>query len=224
MQRFIAYTSIIATLLLSVACEHTQEKRDRAKAEAQQAEVAAIPAGEHLYGLPVDSFVIEHHTVKRRENFGSIMARYGVSPLITHNVNENALPLFDFRNIRAGNCYTLFFSPDTLHSLRYFIYDIDAKSYLRCSIDEQPKVSLENRIIHSEEHFATATIETSLWTALTNQGLSPELALDLSEIYAWTIDFFGIEKGDKIGVIYTENFVDSLSIGIDKIIAAYMDL
>ena len=223
MRIFHIYIPIAIITSIAVCCSTPSEQQTESEAALSQAEVAANPAGEYMYGIPIDSFEVERHMVKRGENLGVIMARNGVSPLITHNINEVALPKFDFRGIRSGNSYTLFFSPDTLRTLRYFIYDIDAQRYIRCSISIEPEIELVQREIHSKEHFATATIESSLWTALTKQNLPPELALGLSEIYAWTIDFFGIEKGDKIGVIYTENYVDTTSIGIDKIVAAYMD-
>ncbi len=46
------------------------------------------------------------------------------------------------------------------------------------------------------------------------------LAVKLSEIYKWTIDFFGIQKGDKFRVLYQEEFIDGQSIGIGKIYGA----
>ena len=49
---------------------------------------------------------------------------------------------------------------------------------------------------------------------------NPFLAVELSDIYAWAIDFFGIQKGDQFKVIYEEQFVDSQSIGISEIYAA----
>jgi murein DD-endopeptidase MepM/ murein hydrolase activator NlpD len=36
-------------------------------------------------------------------------------------------------------------------------------------------------------------------------------------MYAWTIDFFGLQKGDSFTVVYNEQFVDSTSIGIERI-------
>jgi murein DD-endopeptidase MepM/ murein hydrolase activator NlpD len=45
------------------------------------------------------------------------------------------------------------------------------------------------------------------------------MAVDLSRIFAWTIDFFGIQKGDRFRVIYDELYVDSISIGIGNIYA-----
>jgi len=44
--------------------------------------------------------------------------------------------------------------------------------------------------------------------------------MELSDIYAWTIDFFGLQKGDEFKVYYQENFVDNKSIGLGRIYAA----
>ena len=52
-------------------------------------------------------------------------------------------------------------------------------------------------------------------------GYNPVLAVELSEIYAWTIDFFGLQKGDKYKIIYEEEFIDTISMGIRKIHAAW---
>ena len=54
-----------------------------------------------------------------------------------------------------------------------------------------------------------------------NIGVNEEITYHLSDIYAWTIDFFRLQKGDKFKVIYTEKFVDdSISIGVDRVKAA----
>ncbi|MCF6357955.1 MAG: M23 family metallopeptidase [Draconibacterium sp.] len=58
---------------------------------------------------------------------------------------------------------------------------------------------------------------------MVNSGQDPMLALELSDIFAWTIDFFAIQKGDRFRVIYDERFVDSTSIGIGEIYAVEFD-
>ena len=50
----------------------------------------------------------------------------------------------------------------------------------------------------------------------------PMLAIELSEIFAWSIDFFGIQQGDQYKVVYEESYVDSISIGINRIIGAWI--
>jgi murein DD-endopeptidase MepM/ murein hydrolase activator NlpD len=53
-----------------------------------------------------------------------------------------------------------------------------------------------------------------------NGGLHPSLVGELSEVFAWTVDFFGLQKGDSFKVIYEEFFIDDKSLGTGKIYAA----
>jgi murein DD-endopeptidase MepM/ murein hydrolase activator NlpD len=51
-------------------------------------------------------------------------------------------------------------------------------------------------------------------------GLHPTLAVELSNIFAWTVDFFGLQKGDSFKVIYEELFIDDKSLGAGRIFGA----
>jgi murein DD-endopeptidase MepM/ murein hydrolase activator NlpD len=46
------------------------------------------------------------------------------------------------------------------------------------------------------------------------------MAIALSEIYAWTIDFYRIQKGDAFKVFFEEHFVEGNSIGIGRILSS----
>ena len=53
-------------------------------------------------------------------------------------------------------------------------------------------------------------------------GLPWELINQLSDIYAWTIDFTRIQKGDRFKIIYNERYIeDTLLVGIKSIDAAF---
>ncbi len=52
------------------------------------------------------------------------------------------------------------------------------------------------------------------------EGYHPSLAIALSEIFAWTVDFFGLQKGDSYKVIYEELFIEDISMGIGNIYGA----
>jgi len=45
----------------------------------------------------------------------------------------------------------------------------------------------------------------------------------LSDVFAWTVDFFGLYPGDKFRVMYDELMIDSTSIGIGTIYAAWFE-
>lgn len=179
-----------------------------------------VPLPELLYDLPKDSFLIEEYAVGRNQNLSDILSRAGMEYARIHQVVQVTNPVFDVRRIRVGQPYTLFFTPDSLHELRHLVYAIDAREYLVCSFGDSLSASRKQKEVTLVERTAAAPIESSLWNAIAGQGLTPALAIELSEIFAWTVDFFGIEKGDYFKVIYTESLIDSVSVGIEQITAA----
>jgi murein DD-endopeptidase MepM/ murein hydrolase activator NlpD len=67
----------------------------------------------------------------------------------------------------------------------------------------------------------SASINHSLFTSLSENGASIELAVKLSQIFAWQVDFYAIQKGDRFKVIYEEKSVGDKIIGIGDIVGAY---
>ena len=106
---------------------------------------------------------------------------------------------------------------DKEHKARYFVYEISPIEYLMCEFGDSVKVYKESKKVKTIERKVSCVIENSLWGCIKDNNLNPVLAAELSEMYAWSIDFFAIQKGDHFKVIFNESFVDSLSIGITEI-------
>ena len=175
---------------------------------------------ELLYDIPKDSFLIEEYGVQRNQNISDILLRSGVDYPTIHSLVVASDSVFDVRKIKVGQPYTLFYSPDSLRRLRFFVYGIDNTDYVVYSLGDSVSAVRKSKPVTVVDKSAAARIESSLWNAITGKGLTPALALELSEIFAWTVDFFGIEKGDYFKVLYQERFVDSTSIGVGQIKAA----
>jgi murein DD-endopeptidase MepM/ murein hydrolase activator NlpD len=92
--------------------------------------------------------------------------------------------------------------------------------YVVCQFADTLRVYKDKKPMITQIKIASGVINSSLWNAMEEQALSPNLAMDLNDIYQWTIDFFGIKKGDKFKVVYEENFVHGKSVGIGRIFAA----
>nr|WP_321405671.1 peptidoglycan DD-metalloendopeptidase family protein [uncultured Carboxylicivirga sp.] len=191
----------------SVVTEETLDSMD----------VVVVPEPELLYGIPLDSFVVEKERVKRNQFLADIFLKAGVDYPTINTIVERTKPVFDVRKIKVGNNYSLFLSQDTLHALEHFVYEIDNTDYMVVSLEDSIQVyrGVKETVRISKE--ASGVINSSLWNAMSDNNLNPLLAIELSEIFAWTVDFFGIEKGDYFKVYYDEEFVDSLSIGIGKV-------
>lgn len=187
--------------------------------DEQQAEV---PAVRYEWGLPVDSFRIDTCVVRNGETMGGIMKHLGATGQQITGITLMPRTEFDVRSIRPGKTYYAFFQADTagIEQLQYFVYLPSIREavvlYLTDSIHAE---YFEKPIIH-RNRAAEVVIESSLWNAMVGNDLPAELALELSDIYAWTIDFFGLQKGDSIRVYYDEQYVDSTRIGIGRIYAA----
>ena len=63
-------------------------------------------------------------------------------------------------------------------------------------------------------------INYSLSESIESLKISPRVSIQLSEIYAWTIDFFKIQEGDAFNVYYENNYIDGEYIGIGRILAS----
>ena len=173
------------------------------------------------FGLPIDSFRVDTGYVKSGETLGGIMSRLGADRKQQTQIATLSSDVFDVRKLRPGKTYYGLYQPDStgVEHLCYWIYV--------ASVREATVLDMRDKI-HAEKHEkpviyklrqADAVIESSLWNAMTKNDLPVELALELSDIYAWTIDFFGLQKGDSIRVLFDEVYVDTLRTGIGQIYA-----
>ena len=171
------------------------------------------------YGLAIDSFRVDTGYVREGETLGGILRKCGATrEQLTHILSLDR-EQFDVRTIRAGKRYLACYQPDSV--LLYWIYQPDIKTAKVLHLTDSLHVEHHEKPVEIRARYAEATIESSLWNAMITNGLPADLALELSEIYAWTIDFFGLQKDDSIRVYYEEQYVDSTRIGIGHIYAAH---
>lgn len=172
------------------------------------------------YGLPVDSFQIEYGKVKNNQYLSQILNDKGVSMATIDQIARKSKSVFDVRKIKSGENYAIFSTIDSLNQPRYFVYENSAVEYTIFELTDTLGIIQGQKEVQTRLRTASGIVETSLWNTMIDNELDPILALELSDIYAWTIDFFAIQKGDRFRVIYDELFVDSVSIGIGQIYAA----
>jgi murein DD-endopeptidase MepM/ murein hydrolase activator NlpD len=175
---------------------------------------------ELLYGIPVFSYQLIKGEVRQGQSLAELLLPHGVSAQQLYQMSMLPDGLLDERRIRPGNKFTLFNASDSTPAM--FVYEKDPLNYVTIYLDSA-SVRAENGIKPVEQRIiaASGTIETSLWESMVKADANPILALELSEIFAWTIDFFGIQQGDQFKVIYEESYVDSSSIGINRILGAW---
>src|SRR5665647_164597 len=182
--------------------------------------VITVPEPKLLYGLPADSFHIEESTVERNQNLSDILIERGVTAQAVDQLAKNSVSVFDVRKMKTGNQYIIFYSKDEARSPLFLAYQDNSVDYYLYSLTDSLKVTAGKHDVTSKRQTMSGVISSSLWNAMKESNINPILAVELSDIYAWTIDFFAIQKGDQFTVIFDEDFVNGESIGLGKIYSA----
>ena len=174
------------------------------------------------YGLPIDSFRVDTGYVKNGETLGGILGRLGASKKQLAGISVLPRSEFDVRMLRPGKEYYGLHQTDTagVEHLLYWIYKASVREVTVLHLTDSIHAEHHKKPLRYESRSACVGIESSLWNAMVNNNLPVEVALELSEIYAWTIDFFGLQKGDSVRVYFDEIYVDSTRVGIGQIYAS----
>jgi len=181
---------------------------------------AYVPEPRIEYGIVVDSFYVVKDLVKANENLSTILMNYSTSMITIEQLVTTAAGIFDVRKIRTGNKYTILCSNDSLKKAQYFIYESNPTEYVVFEMGDSLHVHIGQKEVEVRIKTASNKIVSSLWNAMSEIKASPNLTIALSEIYAWTIDFYAIQKGDNFTAIYEELFVEGESIGLGNILSA----
>jgi len=176
-----------------------------------------------LYGFPADSFTVIENTIKRNQFLGEILSEYQVSDQQIHNLSIKSKNVYDVRKLEARKKYTLLCSRDSLPRAEYFIYEPNPIDFVIYKLKDSIEVSYNQRTIDTVNTSVAGIIETSLWVTMTDAGADPMLIHSLSEVFAWQVDFYRIQKGDRFKVLYEQLYVDDEEAGIGKITGAYFN-
>lgn len=212
---------ILAAVAVTVAsCNNSAADNPEAAVAVKDTVKIAEYNGSRIFGIPADSFNTVSGQIKPNRFLSDILGEYDVSPQEIDQVLRNSSDVFNVKNIRARHNYTILTTRDSLASLRYFIYEHEPDLSYVFSFNDSLNITAFRKPVRSEIRFSSGVIETSLWESMKSRGINPELAIVLSEVYAWTIDFFGLSRSDSFKVIYEERFIDDRSLGIGKIYGA----
>ena len=177
---------------------------------------------EYKYGYNIDQYIFEERKIKSGDTFGDILEDVGIDYPEIYEALQKTKGDVNFKKLQIGKPYTLIFSKDTLRSLKAFVYHPSVEGYSFIQLKDSVFGATIVKPKSYKEMEASGIIDNSLYLTLEEQNMNPLLTYYLSDIYAWTIDFFRLEKGDRFKVIYTESFVDdTISVGISRIKAAY---
>ena len=218
--RYRFYTLLILSLLF-FACKD-KNANNNSSSENDSTSVNAVSHSKIIkYGVDVTDLIESENTISPGHSLSNILSSSGADANSINNLNLVPDSILDPRKINAGNKYTIYNVNDSAHTLRYFVYHKSKQDFVVLEFLEDTIIaSIFSKPAISKKRVSGAVITSSLWNAISDSELDINLALKLSDIYAWSIDFFGLQKMDSFIVYYSELYIDNEPIGIDSIYSA----
>jgi murein DD-endopeptidase MepM/ murein hydrolase activator NlpD len=176
------------------------------------------------FGYTLNNYNVKKSKVKNGDSFGSILERNNLYYPQIYNIVQKVKKVYDIRKINIGKPYTILSSKDSLNTPLVFIYQPNKIDYVVVSLTDSLWAEKKSKAVKIKEFEAEGIITSSLSETMEKQKLSPLLSNELSEIYAWTIDFFRLEKGDNFKIIYSAKYIDdSIYVGLNRIHSAFFE-
>lgn len=207
---------IYITLLMLLSCFACNQPKQ--PTEDTDMDTQWVDSSQHIYqyGICIDSLDVKEHLMKFGDNPASIFAELGFSLLKADSISKASAQVLDPTKLRAGMHYYTFTTVDSLESIHYIAF---AKSLTDFAVIDLTTDSIKayefSKPITLKRKYTEGVVNSSLWNVIKENGGDPYLAIRISDVYAWQIDFFDIKEGDAFKVLYHEAYIDdttSLSI------------
>lgn len=177
------------------------------------------------FGFTYADFNVIHDTIKKGDTFGSIIERQNIGDKKVYDIIEKVKDTFDVRSIRYKKPYVLLRSKDRKNKLQVFIYQPDALNYYVIDLRDTAVVAYKKtKPITIKRRTIGGVLKSSLSETLESAKVEGALASKITKIYAWSIDFFKLKKGDRFALTFTERYInDSIYDGVDSLEAAFFE-
>lgn len=209
--------------LAVISCKEQPKALTEADVET---ETAVETEPNFAFGFNLDAYRVVADTVRSGDIFGELMLENKVDYNKVQQLTTHYKDTFDVRRFRVGKPYYILKSRDTAEAAQVFIYQEDPINYTVVDFRDSVVAYRGKHDVTLVQREASGVIPDggALSNVIMDQGLDYNLTYDLSQIYAWTIDFFKLNPGDKFKIIFAEKYInDSIYAGVGPIEAAYFE-
>ena len=210
--------------------QNAVKTRKIAEASAAAAESQAAEAEDYApadsaqevyeYNIPISRYRKVEGSIRRGEFFSTLMTRLGASQGDIYALDAKSKGVFDMRQIKVGYHYHAYYAPGEPDTLAYVVYEKDNASYVVFSLRDSLSVQVFEKDISKVVDYVEVEIQYSLWQDIIDAGAPALLAVSLADIYAWSIDFFGLQKGDSFKAVYEKTMCDGEILEVERVLYA----
>lgn len=199
---------LTAAVLSSVSCS----SRHSLKSAPETAANDSIPA----LGFWIEDYKGVEGEISQGETFSKLMEKFGIGAAKSYQLAEVSDSVFNVTKIIAGKTYTAYCDSVT-NELKYLVYKLDRIKSVIFRCDDSLNVYTYSKPVTVSKKYTDVSISSSLWNDMQAAGSSPLVILKLSDIFAWTIDFFGLRENDRFRVIYQQTECEGEIMSVDSI-------
>lgn len=172
------------------------------------------------FGLMVDSLIEVHGTIEKNQTLSDILLPHNVPLQKIYEIASTARDIFPVRSFRTGDEYYIYTQWDTTETVKYFVYLRNPVEYVVFDLSDSINIYHGKKDVEIVERTISGVIYSSLWETIISNNIEPDVAVKLSEIYAWQIDFFRIQKQDSFKVVYEQMLLDGRPVGVGRVLAS----
>ncbi|HUH29441.1 M23 family metallopeptidase [Gelidibacter sp.] len=212
--------SLVVAVLLGLVVWSCKDDVEKNNPEPFQAYIAPVELRE--FGFNLNDYIVKRDTIRSGDSFGTILQRNNLGYPKIYQIAESAKDSYDIRKLQIGRPYTLLMSKDSLQTPQCFIYQENNIDYVVIHFADSIVTYKEKKPVTIVTKEASGEINNNLSVTMDSQGLPQALIGEMADIYAWTINFWKLQKGDKFKIIYRQRYIeDSIYAGLEGIDAAY---
>jgi murein DD-endopeptidase MepM/ murein hydrolase activator NlpD len=176
------------------------------------------------FGFNIHDFNLVNDTIKSGDTFGSLLEKQNLDGRQVYDIVAKVKDTFDVRSIRIGKPFTILRSKDRTNKIQVLIYQPDRLNFYVIDFRDSIVVYKKAKPLTFKTRTIAGALNGSLSETLQNLKVDPALAPRIAKIYAWSIDFFKLKKGDKFALKFTERYInDTIYDGVDSLKAAFFE-
>jgi murein DD-endopeptidase MepM/ murein hydrolase activator NlpD len=211
----IVWIALISVILFSC-------KKDKEETVVEEV-IEEIVVPKYEFGFNLDEYSVLSDTIKSGDSFGKLLFENHIGFGKIEEIVQATKDTFNVAKLNVGKRYTILRSNDSIEKAKYFIYQQSKIDYVVFYFYNEyiSKAYTAKKPSKLVEKTASGIITSSLSEALDTAGLNVYIGHEMADIYAWSIDFFRLQKGDKYKIVYTERYIeDSIYVGVEDIKSA----
>ena len=183
---------------------------------SQQSAAVSPPAPENITSSWTESKIV----IRSGMTLTDILKDYNISPTEIHQMRQDVRPVYDLAKIKAGKEFRIY--TDVTGKPTAYEYDIDRENYLLIHringtfSAEIVRVTFDTRV-----SLIWGVIDDNPIATMVKQGERVKLALMLTDIFAWDIDFYtDLRKGDSFKLIFEKKYKDDKVVDYGNLLSA----